>query len=149
MNRHTETSIWITPRNEVDSGGNWDNKMSHVNLIYLYHVLFYIPVTKLDNVAMVWSNQYSDVTVASWRFEWPANRLLVHQRVQAINKRNINLRITGIFWKESTGDRWFPSQKSINVWFVYGSWHQHGISSAYPLGAYLTRHIPGTLWKGI
>ena len=57
-------------------------------------------------VTAIW--HYSDVTWASWRLQSPASQMFIPAYIKENNKS----RITGPLWRESTVDRWLPSQRA-------------------------------------
>ena len=56
---------------------------------------------------------YSNVKGASWRLTTLAIQAFVQQFAQAYIREKIKARVTSSSWGESTGDRWFPSQRPV------------------------------------
>ena len=73
------------------------------------------------------------ITVTSnwsrWRFKSPACPLFAQTFVQAMIKEKIKAPCHWLLWGESTGDRWFPSQRASDSENVNISWRHHVLRS--------------------
>ena len=85
--------------------------------------------SKLDGV--LWGyvkdnrTHYSDVTWVSYHLRSPATWMFVQQFVWAGIKERSKVCITGLLWRESTGNQWIPLTSASNVEDVSISWRHH------------------------
>ena len=69
------------------------------------------------------------------------------RRLRRLTSKEISkLRITGPLWRESTGDRWFPSQNASNAESVSTSWRHHGFSQCFVSEIFAWYGIKHTLY---
>ena len=76
---------------------------------------------------------YRDVTLASWRVQWPATRLFAQLLVGDINKETIKAPCYLPFVGESTGGGWIPITKSQIMRTVFPCRDAIMLTTAYSL----------------